>query len=97
MNHWPAQLRAAREAAGLTQRQLAVALVVKQPTVADFENDEANLSESTVRKFAAALGLEVALVLRKPRRPRQRAAAKTPPARRPAAVLVGGAAMPSRT
>lgn len=65
-------LRSARERAGLTQAELAGRLGISQSNVAEFERSSA-LSETTVRRYATALGLEARLSLVAPRR------TKTPP------------------
>ena len=49
----------ARKAAGLTQRQVAEILGVKQPTVAKFEHHDSDPKLSTIRRYALAVGAHV--------------------------------------
>ena len=50
-------IKAWREYLGMTQSQLAERLGVSQAAVAKFENPDARLRASTLRKIGAALGL----------------------------------------
>ncbi len=56
-------LREAREGAGITQAALAERMGVAPPTVCRWELG-ANLSETTIRRYAEALGMKVRLELR---------------------------------
>jgi transcriptional regulator with XRE-family HTH domain len=53
------------EQSGMTQRQLADALGVKQPTLAQFEKQD-DIQVSTLRRIVEALGGELDLVVRLP-------------------------------
>lgn len=64
MTTWPAQLRTARESAGISIHEMARRLAVTRQTVMGYERPGANLSEATVRRYCEAIGVEPALVLR---------------------------------
>lgn len=57
-DHFPARLRQLREAAGLTQAQLAAAAGVRQATVSDLENGKQTPTVSTLSDLAEALDVE---------------------------------------
>lgn len=48
-----------RKKAGLSQKELAARLGVKQSTLSRWEKEDANLTLATLRKIAAALGCDV--------------------------------------
>ena len=54
-----------RQQSGMTQRQLATALGIKQPSVAQLEKQD-DIQVSTLRKLIEALGGELDLVVRLP-------------------------------
>jgi transcriptional regulator with XRE-family HTH domain len=54
-----------REQSGMTQRQLAAALGIKQPTVAQWERQD-DIQVSTLRRLVEALGGELDLLVRLP-------------------------------
>jgi predicted transcriptional regulator len=60
--NWSTQLRAAREALGVSQYELARRLGVSQSAVAQTEGS-ADMRESTVRRYCEALGLDAMLAL----------------------------------
>ena len=49
----------ARRSAGMSQRQVAEALGIKQPTVARFERHDSDPQLSTIRRYALAVGAHV--------------------------------------
>lgn len=53
------ELIQARRASGLTQRELATILGVKQPTIAKFEHHDNDPRLSTIRRYALAVGAHV--------------------------------------
>lgn len=53
------ELIQARKACGLTQRELAEILGVKQPTIAKFEHHDTDPKLSTIRRYALAVGAHV--------------------------------------
>jgi len=63
---------AAREDAGLTQAQLAERIGTSQPAIARLESaNYERVSMTTLKKIAAALGLELVVELRKPEPPKR--------------------------
>ena len=54
-----------RRQSGMTQRQLAMALGIKQPTLAQMEKQD-DIQVSTLRRVVEALGGELDLVVRLP-------------------------------
>lgn len=52
-------IKKARKAAGLTQKELGEKLGITQSAIAMFEADKTNVKYSTLEKFAAALGVSV--------------------------------------
>lgn len=67
-NMWPSRLREAREKAGVGQRELARELDVDPKQVWQWEQDETNLTEQTVQRYCAALGMQCELVIKRRRR-----------------------------
>lgn len=65
MTTWPAQLRTARESAGVSIHEMARRLAVTRQTVMGYERAGANLSESTVRRYCEAIGVDARLVLQR--------------------------------
>ncbi len=63
--HIAEALRAAREAAGLSQRELAQRAGVPQPHISKIENDAVDLRLTSLIAIASALDLELMLVPRK--------------------------------
>jgi len=57
----PEQVRAAREARGLTQAELAVASGVTQPMIADLEHRGANVTWATLARLAVVLGVPLVI------------------------------------
>lgn len=66
MTRFSARLREAREAAGLSQRELGELLGCSQPNIAQIEQSE-NVEESTVRAWADALQAHAQLVIAGPK------------------------------
>jgi transcriptional regulator with XRE-family HTH domain len=58
-----------RQERGLSQHALAERAAVPQPTISNIENDRREPRASTLRKLAAALGVEVATFFREEQRP----------------------------
>ena len=58
------QVRDAREAAGLTQRELASRMGTSQAAIARLEAGGVGATLTTLQKVATALNLEVAVLLR---------------------------------
>lgn len=58
-------VRELREQSGMTQRDLAAALGIKQPTLAQMEKQD-DMHVSTLRRIVEALGGELELVVRLP-------------------------------
>ena len=58
-------LRELREQSGMTQRSLAAALGIKQPTLAQMEKQD-DMQVSTLRRIVEALGGELDLIVRLP-------------------------------
>ncbi len=54
-----AQLKSAREQAGLTQTNLAIKLGTARSTISRIENHADNITLSTLRKYAKVLGKKV--------------------------------------
>ena len=54
-----------REQSGMTQRELAAALGIKQPTLAHMEKQD-DIQVSTLRRLVEALGSELDLIVRLP-------------------------------
>jgi len=52
-------IKAAREKAGLTQEQVAERIGVTQPTYAGWETGKRNPKQETLKKIAAAIGIDV--------------------------------------
>ena len=84
------QIRAAREAAGMSMAELARRAGVSQPTVANWElrEQDGRITLATLERAADALGadLSYAIELRKKSPGRKRKAKPTPPPQRRAAV-----------
>ncbi|MFH1742646.1 MAG: helix-turn-helix transcriptional regulator [bacterium] len=59
-----AMLRQAREAAGLTQEQIAHKLRTKKSAISRMENHAEDIRLSTLEKFAAALGKKMEIAIR---------------------------------
>lgn len=57
-------IREAREAAGLTQRELAERIGTQQPAIARLESDGSSPSIRTLRAIAEALGVDLEIGLR---------------------------------
>jgi DNA-binding XRE family transcriptional regulator len=62
-------LRSAREAAGLSQRELAMRMGCSQQAVAQAEGWRSNPTVEFMRRWAEACGTEVRLELGRPKRP----------------------------
>ena len=62
------RVRRARERLGMTQAELASRVGSTQPAVARLEAGGVNPSLATLRRIAGALGLELVVDLRRPRR-----------------------------
>jgi DNA-binding XRE family transcriptional regulator len=58
LNPTHAKIKQARLAAGLTQRQLAEKMAVKQPFIARLEKSDASPTVRTLKRIASALGLK---------------------------------------
>lgn len=56
-------IRKARKAAGLTQKELGEKIGIKAGTVSAFEKDKTNIKPSTLEKFADALNIPVSVLL----------------------------------
>jgi HTH-type transcriptional regulator/antitoxin HipB len=63
-----ALLRQAREKAGLTQAQVAERLETKKSAISRIENSAGSIRFSTLERYARAIGWQLALELRPPRR-----------------------------
>ena len=61
-----ALLKEAREAAGVTQEELATAIQTKKSVISRLENQASDARVSTLRKVAQALGKELVIELREP-------------------------------
>ncbi|MGE0767942.1 MAG: XRE family transcriptional regulator [Hyphomicrobiaceae bacterium] len=61
-------LRALRQIAGKAQADVAAALKIKQPSVSKIEN-QADMHISTLRSYVEAVGGELELTVRLPKRP----------------------------
>ncbi|PDS43339.1 XRE family transcriptional regulator [Rhizobium anhuiense] len=61
-------LRALRQIAGKAQADIAAALKIKQPSVSKIEN-QADMHISTLRSYVEAVGGELELTVRLPKRP----------------------------
>lgn len=59
-------LREAREAAGVTQEELATAIQTKKSVISRLENQASDARVSTLRKVAGALGKELVIEIRDP-------------------------------
>jgi transcriptional regulator with XRE-family HTH domain len=57
----PEQVRAARDARGLSQVELAEASGVPQPTIAHLEHRGANVTWATLARLAVALGVSLVI------------------------------------
>lgn len=57
------KIKMARNACGLTQKELGERLGVKQQTIAMFENNKTNIKHSTLEKIADALGITLDFLL----------------------------------
>ena len=72
------QLAARRASLGLSQTAVAARMSTSQPVVARLESGDLDSRLSTIERYAAAVGLEVELVVREPvarcRRPQARGA-----------------------
>jgi HTH-type transcriptional regulator / antitoxin HipB len=64
-------LRQAREEAGVTQEELARRLDTKKSAISRIENHAGDIRLSTLERYATALGRDLALELRRPRRVRR--------------------------
>jgi len=64
-------LRQAREEAGLTQEELATRLETKKSAISRIENHAGDIRLSTLERYAKALGRQLSLELRPPRRSRR--------------------------
>lgn len=62
-----AALKQAREKAGLSQKQLADKLNVKQPVISEIESGTANTTAETIERYANALNMVPVFKLTKPR------------------------------
>lgn len=60
------QLAARRTALGLSQTAVAARMSTSQPVVARLESGDLDSRLSTIERYAAAVGLEVELVVREP-------------------------------
>ncbi|HKI01634.1 MAG TPA: helix-turn-helix transcriptional regulator [Thermoanaerobaculia bacterium] len=63
-----AVLRQARERAGLTQEDVAERLETKKSAISRIENSTGSIRLSTLERYAEALGWQLSLELRPPRR-----------------------------
>jgi HTH-type transcriptional regulator/antitoxin HipB len=61
-------LRQARERAGLTQEEVAKRLETKKSAISRIENSAGSIRLSTLERYARALGWQLALELRPPRK-----------------------------
>lgn len=85
-----ARLQVAREAAGMTQQQVAERLGTHKSAISRLENNAGDMRLSTLQRYAEAVGLQLVLELRapegekkpsrarKPRKARKLAAADAP-------------------
>lgn len=67
-----ALLRKAREQAGLTQEEVAERLETKKSAISRIENRAGSIRFSTLERYARAIGWQLSLELRPPRRERRR-------------------------
>jgi HTH-type transcriptional regulator/antitoxin HipB len=63
-----AMLRQAREQAGLTQEEVAERLETKKSAISRIENSAGSIRLSTLERFARAIGWQLSLELKPPRR-----------------------------
>jgi ribosome-binding protein aMBF1 (putative translation factor) len=63
-----ALLRQAREEAGLTQEQVAERLETKKSAISRIENSAGSIRFSTLERYARAIGWQLALELRPPKK-----------------------------
>ena len=63
-----ALLRQAREKAGLTQDQVAERLATKKSAISRIENSAGSIRFSTLERYARAIGCQLSLELRPPRK-----------------------------
>jgi HTH-type transcriptional regulator/antitoxin HipB len=82
------RLQVAREAARMTQQQVAERLGTHKSAISRLENNAGDVRLSTIQRYAEAVGLQLVLELREPgrkekpakaRKPRKLAAADAPP------------------
>jgi|SRR5947209_2037820 len=66
-------LRQAREQAGLTQEEVAERLETKKSAISRIENSAGSIRLSTLERFARAIGWQLSLELRPPRKARSHA------------------------
>lgn len=65
-------LRQARERAGLTQEEVAARLETKKSAISRIENSAGSIRLSTLERFARAIGWQLSLELKPPRRTPER-------------------------
>ena len=58
------QIREARKAKGMTQKELGEKLGVGEPTVTNYESGKQNLTIETLKKIADALDIEFGIFLK---------------------------------
>jgi HTH-type transcriptional regulator / antitoxin HipB len=72
------RLQAAREAAGMTQQQVAERLGTHKSAISRLENNAGDMRLSTLQRYAEAVGLQLVLELRAPEGEKKPARARKP-------------------